>query len=489
MRLTWKFSLALVVGILAILGINAYVRLRRETSLFRSDIGRDDRLIGRTVAGSVERTWPRFGPEQALDLVANANERENDIGIRWVWLDAVPGSADAPIADAEALAPVMQGKVITLHMTPPGENQEAAVTYAPANIAGMRRGAVELRESLAEEERYLDTTIRDIVFVTLGMVAFCGLLAVALGAVFVGRPIGQLVQQARRIGQGDLDRRLTVKQRDEIGELAREMNAMCDRLVVARTRVETETRARVEALEQLRHADRLLTVGKLAAGVAHELGTPLAVVAGYAQMVIEEQPADSTSRQHATYIAQQAQRMTDIIGNLLDFARPRKPSRDPQELRPIVQNTLALLEPVARKRGVTLDLAPTAGSHVASVDPALIQQALTNLVVNAIHATPSGGKIGVAIETVRERAPADVSTASDAWVCVRVADHGTGMTPEVLARIFEPFFTTKEVGEGTGLGLSMTYGIVREHGGWVAAESQLGEGTRVGMFLPAEASA
>ncbi|HTJ46176.1 MAG TPA: HAMP domain-containing sensor histidine kinase [Kofleriaceae bacterium] len=488
MRLTWKFTLALVVGILAILGVNAYFRVARNTAMYRGDVTRDDRVIGRTVAGAVERTWPRSGPEQALDLVANANERESNIGIRWVWLDAPANTDEAAIASADALAPVMQGKVVTLFMTPPGESDEFAVTYAPVNIAGMHRGAVELRESLGEEKQYVSRTIRDIVIVTLVMVAVCGLLAVGLGAVFVGRPIGALVAQARRVGQGDLDQRLGVRQRDEIGELAREMDAMCDRLAEARTRVDAETRAREDAMEQLRHAERLLTVGKLAAGIAHELGTPLAVVTGYAQMIREEQPTGSTSHQHAKLIGEQAQRMTNIIASLLDFARPRTPSREAQDVRPVVEGALTMLEPVARKRNVTFDVAPQVEPAIASFDAGLIQQALTNLVVNAIQAMPDGGRITVEVDATRERAPADVVTDADDWIRVCVTDRGVGMTPEVQARIFEPFFTTKDVGEGTGLGLSVTYGIVREHGGWVAVDSEVGRGTRFDLFLPAEKS-
>jgi len=152
----------------------------------------------------------------------------------------------------------------------------------------------------------------------------------------------------------------------------------------------------------------------------------------------------------------------------------------------VVRQSLALLDAMIRKADVRCEVTAAAGT-IASVDPGQLQQALTNLVVNAVQAMPDGGELRVIIERVRRAAPADVAAAGDAWVRIAIEDDGLGMTDATRARLFEPFFTTKPVGEGTGLGLPVTYGIVREHGGWIDVTSAIGHGSRFDVYLPAEA--
>jgi signal transduction histidine kinase len=491
MRLTWKLTIALAAGILVMLAVNAVVRLGRETKLFHDDIARDDATMGRTIAGAVERTWQTAGAAAALDLVANANERESDVQIRWIWPDAVADDEHAPILPGPARAAIASHQASTTEGRVAGDDDAALITYVPVTVTDGRRGAIELRESLKEERSYIRATVIDLTLVTIGLVAICVLLALGLGVVFVGRPMGKLVEQARRIGRGDFTNRLEVRQRDEIGELAREMNSMSDRLGDAMTRIDAESQARLAAIEQLRHADRLLTVGKLAAGIAHELGTPLNVITGYAQLVMDDQPEGAPTRVHAGLIAAQAQRMAGIIGQLLDFARPRSPVRDVQEVAPVVAQTLTLLEAIARTREVEcrFDATTAASGATASFDAGQVQQALTNILVNAIQASPPGGTVAITVAREARAAPADLGGGHGAFVAIRVADEGPGMTDEIRARLFEPFFTTKPVGEGTGLGLPVTYGIVREHGGWIEVDSAPGRGSTFTIYLPADASA
>ena len=154
-----------------------------------------------------------------------------------------------------------------------------------------------------------------------------------------------------------------------------------------------------------------------------------------------------------------------------------------------MKQTLKLLEPMARKRGVTLTSGATAESMRAPVDEGKVQQALTNLVVNAIHATDAGGTISVGIRLERSRPPADVGSEENDYLRIAVADTGHGMDEATMARVFEPFFTTKPVGEGTGLGLSVSYGIVKEHGGWIAVTSEKGKGSTFSIYLRPEPNA
>jgi two-component system, NtrC family, sensor kinase len=262
------------------------------------------------------------------------------------------------------------------------------------------------------------------------------------------------------------------------------MNLMCDELARARETVAAETAGRIAALEQLRHADRLATVGKLSSGIAHELGTPLNVVSGRAKMIASGETAGPETAENARIIVSQAERMTKIIRQLLDFARRRQPQKEPTDLHAIVRQTLSLMRTIADKHKVSLETAGDAVPALAEVDGGQIQQALANLVLNGIQAMPHGGRLTVGLGLERTRPPADHGGPEADYLRLWVRDEGEGIEPEVLERVFEPFFTTKQVGEGTGLGLSVCYGIVREHGGWLAAESRPGEGSRFSIHLP-----
>jgi two-component system NtrC family sensor kinase len=188
----------------------------------------------------------------------------------------------------------------------------------------------------------------------------------------------------------------------------------------------------------------------------------------------------------ARIIRVESHRIAEIIRQLLDFARKHTPQKQPVELRAIALRTLTLLGPMAEKRGVALEMAPAAVALRASVDDGQIQQVLANLVTNALQATAPGGRVTVNVARERAAPPVDMGGPPAAYAKLAVADTGCGMTADVVARVFEPFFTTKEVGEGTGLGLSVAYGIVREHSGWIGVESQPGRGSVFSVFLPVD---
>jgi signal transduction histidine kinase len=269
-----------------------------------------------------------------------------------------------------------------------------------------------------------------------------------------------------------------------MGELAGEMNAMCERLLKAKERIEAETGARIAALDQLRHADRLSTVGKLASGLAHELGTPLNVVVGRARMIQSGEAQGDEARTCAGIVVAQSENMTRIIRQLLDFARRRRPTKSQEDLARIGRQTLSMLAPMSQKKGLTVDFVANGEPALAQVDAAQVQQALTNLVVNAIQAAPEGGSVAVGVTAERAQPPPDMG--GEATTCWRlyVKDDGAGIKAEALDHLFEPFYTTKGVGEGTGLGLSVAYGIVREHGGWIGVETQVGKGSCFSIWLP-----
>jgi signal transduction histidine kinase len=188
-------------------------------------------------------------------------------------------------------------------------------------------------------------------------------------------------------------------------------------------------------------------------------------------MIARGESEAEEAREDARVIVEQTERMTRIIRQLLDFARRRRPSREPADLRALAGSVLAMLRPIAAERGVELVLMEGA-PVMAAVDVGQAQQVVTNLVMNAIQAQPDGGRVEVA---VAERGASAVLIVEDA---------GRGIPKEVRERMFEPFFTTKDPGEGTGLGLSVVHGIVEEHGGTITVESEPGRGTRLAVELP-----
>jgi signal transduction histidine kinase len=466
MRLVAKLTLALVLGMSAVLALFGYRSVHRERALLDAYRHRNEALVVHALSAAVGEVWRRDGREAALRLIADADAHTDGHHLRWVWLDAPPGHPAAPaVRFATPLAPAELHRVER-------DAREQSIVYAQVDVGEGRAGAIELSESLAEQEQIVRAAAWSSALTVLALAALGGVLALGLGAYFVGRPVEAIVSRTRRIGQGDLSGAIALHRNDELGYLAHEVDLMAERLA-------RETAARLAALDQLRHADRLNTVGKLASGIAHELGTPLNVVGGRAKRILRAAPSAEAD---ARIIVEQADRMAKIIRQLLDFARRRVAHKAPADLGAMAREVLALLEPIAQKARVRLGFSGDEVDARTDVDAAQLQQALTNLVMNGIQAMPEGGELTVALSRARRAPPRGGPEAE--FLSLRVADTGMGISAEHLPHVFEPFFTTKDVGEGTGLGLSVTWGIVEEHGGFIEAESEPGRGAAFTVSLP-----
>lgn len=318
------------------------------------------------------------------------------------------------------------------------------------------------------------------------MVIVAGLVVLVLGVWMVGKPLQAVAGKARRIGLGDLTGPLGLRQKDEIGQLASEVDAMCERITEANVRSEVESAARLQAIEQLRHADRLITVGRLAAGIAHELGTPLNIVAGRLKMLRKGNLEPATVNEYLDESTGQVGLMTSIIRQLVDFARRREPKAISTDLLTIARSITRLVEPLAKKRGVSVSVMNDE-SVAAHVDPMQIEQVLSNLVINAIHACDENGHVEISFGTRVDESEPDHGPRR-LGVFLRVSDDGQGMDNGTMERVFEPFFTTKDIGQGTGLGLSVAHGIVQDHGGHISVTSNLGHGSVFTVLLPEAAA-
>jgi len=255
------------------------------------------------------------------------------------------------------------------------------------------------------------------------------------------------------------------EERHLIDGVARELTTL-----IGRKEAEEEAR---RLHQQIRHADRLATIGELAAGVAHELNEPLGNILGFAQLAGKSEDLPDQTRRDLEKIVTASLYAREIIKKLMFFSRQAPAQKSNVDVNRVVTDVMSLLRPRCDKGGVAVEVDLAEAAPVVRGDAAQLQQVLVNLVVNGIQAMPDGGTLR--LQTI----------VDDETVSVAVADSGMGIPPENLQRVFMPFFTTKDVGEGTGLGLAVVHGIVTLHGGTVQAESGVGAGTRFEVRLPA----
>jgi signal transduction histidine kinase len=320
-----------------------------------------------------------------------------------------------------------------------------------------------------------------------------GLIALGLDLVsrrFVHGPLASILGTMSRASGGDLAARAPRARADEIGAVAEGLNGMLDRIAGFKETLQAEVEratadlraANRELLEaaqrlfaarrELAQSQRLALAGQMAASVAHQVGTPLNVISGYVQLLRARHEEGSPDGERLRTVQEQIARVTGIVQSLLDQTRRPLPELRPLAPAAIVDSLAELVRPSLVGRGVTLDLEVEPALPVVDVDPPLLEQALLNLVTNAIDAMPEGGTL-----TVAARRDGD-------GVALLVTDSGAGIPAEDLARVFDPLFTTKPLGKGTGLGLPILREMVEAQRGSVRLSSRPGHGTTAEVHLP-----
>jgi len=450
MRLAAKLIATLVFAISLILLVDGTISAQREFLLLENDVRQRATVFGRTLAKLLSDEWASGGRRRIERLVGEINGADEGLRARLVVLADDKSGKSSPGGPG----------LITIRVS----------------LSELESGlALELSEPVAPLEQRRRRALIKILVLT-GLLVVLGIaLILVLGLFMVGRPLERLLAKVRRMSGGDLEGPIALGTNDELAELGSALNEMCENLSRARETIREETDRRVQAVEQLRHGDRLRTAGSLAAGVAHELGTPLNVIGGRAGLIRSGRIDEDEIRRSAEVIKEQTTVMTQIVRGLLDFARRDAPRKRTVDLLEFAERCVALLEPLAWRREIALELKEETLSLAVSADGVQLQQALSNLILNAVQASPDGSR--VSIETGLDEGPEPM-----AWVAVR--DRGCGIEESAREKIFDPFYTTKEVGEGTGLGLSIAFGIIREHGGSLDLVSELGEGTCFTLRLP-----
>jgi hypothetical protein len=283
---------------------------------------------------------------------------------------------------------------------------------------------------------------------------------------FVTRPVREVMAAMQAVRRGDLDVRVPVRRKDELGEMAENFNRVVEALKKARE----EVQARHEA--GMARAEQLAVMGEIASGLAHEVKNPIAGISSALEVVLSERGEDDLHREVLVQIGAEVRRISDIITQLLDYARPRAPRPEWIEIEVLLADIRAIFSPQCQKRRVDFTLESPPGPGRIYADPGILRQVMFNVLQNALHAAGEGGRVTLAVE------------AGEDAVAFRVSDTGPGIPPEARARLFQPFYTTKP--GGTGLGLAIVHRHVTGMGGTVEAESCPGRGTCFTIRLPRE---
>ena len=350
-------------------------------------------------------------------------------------------------------------------------------------------GVVDVTMSLAKVDETIAAGSRQMITNLIGAIMIISLLVGWLMWVMVNRPVKRLIVGTKRVASGELDYKIKVSSQDEVGELAASFNRMTAELKHANSeinewartlesRVEEKTAELKQAHEHLLHVERMASIGKLAAIVAHEINNPLAGILVYAKLLLKKVAGNGNaeeSKQYLSMIASESARCGEIVKNLLQFSRQTRVNPEPNDINEIIRQSLRLIQHKIDLMGITAEMSLREGLENMVCDAQQMKQALVALMINACEAMKQGE--GQLVIRSRRAQP-------DNAIEIEITDNGVGMDEDTRKQIFEPFFTTKEEGKGVGLGLAVVYGIVNAHSGEIDVESIPGVGTTFVIRLP-----
>jgi signal transduction histidine kinase len=468
--------------------LSGYLGLRSNRRRLHQEFQREGRGIALTARMALEDYLRDRQIDDIREMVEKISGYERILGIRIFdstgKMICQSSSLNVlPFGQERDLDRALKEKVAVETHRSVGENPVVSFVFPLLGPDGALLGAAQFLQLESYIEEDARAARESIAVLTLALIFAVGFIVLLVTRFSVIRPIEDLVRRFREVGSRASVSRVPVRRNDEFGRMAREFNIMCERLesVQASLQAEQAERRMVEA--RLRNAERLASIGRLSAGLAHEIGTPLNVIGGRAEALRRKLAGNDLADKHLGIITSQIDRIARIVRNMLDFARAREPRMSRMEVVPVFQRVLELLGQRLEESGIRAELVVPRELPAIQGDPDQIYEVFLNLAANALDAMPRGGELRVRGDLVRAVSPQHGGSPWD-FVAVAVEDTGAGIALENLDRIFDPFFTTKDVGRGTGLGLSVSYGIVQEHGGWIDVASEPGRGTRLTVYLP-----
>ena len=432
-------------------------------------------------------------------IIKNLQEQHPEIGIIVVTdrEDMIQGHSDLRLLDTHYVTPleletrkVDQG---TLGHCIIGGREMLVATAPVRGPTGDQIGRIQI----GIYRRYIDDILAASKGQNVMITALCLGLGVLITLVLMTallKPIGALKRGLAQIGHGELETRIEVGSRTDLGVLAEAVNEMAERLQDSRTQLEeqfhaleTEIEEKLKAQEALRLSEEKLmqsqkmeAIGQLAGGVAHDFNNILMSISGFATLILRKTENDEKLNRYASEIGKSCDRAASLIKKLMAFSRKQVLAPRIIDLNQVTSGMLEMLQPLIGKR-IQLEFRGHPELKPVKADPGEIEQVILNLVVNARDAMPDGGHIQIETDNRASESP-DLG-----WVVLRVSDTGSGIDEKTMKRIFEPFFTTKGQGKGTGLGLATVFGIVHQSGGEINVDSEVGKGTTFTILLPAVA--
>jgi len=488
MKIGTKLILFLTIPLIALMILFGYLSQRASRERLHDEMMREGRGIALTARVALEDYLRDRQLEDIRELVEKLSGYERVLGIRIFEPDGTLAVQSAslsahPFQEQAELAEILKLKVPRETPEMVGGEPVVSFLFPLTSPSGTLLGAaqlLQLESYLREESR---ATRNYLGVLTTVMILAAGAIVLAVTRWSVGRPIEDLARSFRGVGTGGSVPPAAVRRRDEIGRLAGEFNVMCQRLETARVSLESEQAERRRVESRLRNAERLASIGRLSAGLAHEIGTPLNVIGGRAETLRRKLQGNDVADKNLRIIITQIERIARIVRGMLDFARARESHRSSIQVIPVLRRVLEFLSERIEEVGVKVEGSLPTEAMPVLADADQIYEVFLNLVSNSLDAMPQGGTLRVSARVITE-SPLQRAAAAGEVLAISLEDTGTGIRREHLDRVFDPFFTTKEVGKGTGLGLSITYGIVQEHGGWIDVASERGSGTCVTVHLP-----
>ena len=348
--------------------------------------------------------------------------------------------------------------------------------YRPIiDYTGDAIGMLGIGTTVAEYQKAQDKTTLLFSSLILGGMIF-GFIMTYIFSAWLVKPMAQLAEGMSRVAEGDLNYKVRIQSTDELGKVAKAFNRMIKAVKERDNRLREITESRLSEVE------KQISIGRLAAGVAHEINNPLTAILSLSTLLLRNTSDEDKKREDLEIIVEETTRCREIVSSLLDFAREKPTSKKIVDINQVIKDTLSLANKYESLKHANISINSKISPLLVEADAKQLQQVFTNLFLNASEAVSEAeasdktkqGKIEIAID----------EDSSGEYAQVQVSDNGIGISEEKINSIFEPFFTTKGKSKGTGLGLSVSLGIVKKHNGVIEVESEEGKGTSVTVILP-----
>ena len=482
-KLTLYLSIIIVVGLSGV----GYFHIQARKNILNQKMKVAVRSIGQTMKVSLEKSGLLNDSEYVQDLIDSIEQYEKTVGV--LVYNPAKGHVFRTRSLEEEFEPyveLIKSSMKKNHLIEEfGVHQGFPVfsySFPLKDGRGRAIGGVSILQhtSLMEEDIEISQWGFLAIFVLIG-----GTVALVLIGTrkWIHRPISQLMEGIKEMAKGQLNTRIDLRSRDELFELSQAFNQMAVDLKGARERMIREAETKLELERSLRQSEKLATVGQLASGLAHEIGTPLNIIGGRVELTKSSLEDKEEAQKNLDIISNQTIRIKKIIEDLLGFVRKKKPEETTVAVAALLETILNFVEHQIKKQKVQVEMNVEENLPPVKGDPDQLQQVFLNLIVNAIQSMPTGGTLRISASQVYTQKKGLEKSQRQYYVAVCIEDTGTGMKREVIQDIFNPFFTTKE--KGTGLGLTISQGIVRDHEGWIDIESEMGKGSTFRIYLPA----